>query len=145
MSVISEVEAVAGGAVSVATTAANPIWLYAKIGGVVVVGAALSYLGYRAVSFVEQAAQDHASVATLTSQVGELKGVNAANEVAFKAKLAKDTVVVVKTSKLQDDLTALRAQTATQRKGLRNGPSTSGYKPTPDDQRFLDGLRKQTH
>jgi hypothetical protein len=134
---------VIGGVVS----ASNPISAFGtalKVGAYIAGAALAAYCVYRLVSFVDQAAEDHAARATLTSQVSDLKAVNASNEAAFKVKLAENEIIVGKTNRLADELAALQSKVTATRENVRHGPSSSSYKPSPDDLSFLDGLHQST-
>jgi hypothetical protein len=138
---------VAGSVVGAAASASNPISSFGtalKVGTYIAGAALMGFMLWKLWSFIETAAADAAAVKTLTSQVSDLKSVNAANEAAFKAKLAERDIVVAKTNKLADDLAAAKATVEAQREELRHAPSTANYRATPADQQFLDGLRKPT-
>ena len=146
-SVASAVENAAEGAASsvvgTVVTSASPFgWV--KVGFYVAGAALAAYCVYRLVSFVDRAAEDHAARAVLTSQVSELKSVNAAAEAAFKARLAENEIIVARGNRLASDLATLQLKIAATRENVRHGPSTSSYKPTADDLNFLDGLRQPT-
>lgn len=139
----SAVSSVATGVIStVAGGLLGSPMAYLKMAGYAVIVAGLIYVGYRVVSYVEQAAADHAEVQVITAQRDT--AIRTANDNAA-AKAASDAQHDAAAASAVASLRSANDRTASLEsilETLRHAPKSVGCVPSAAARHALDGLRK---
>ena len=134
--VISQVEhtvaGAAGSVVGTAVSAANPLtavfgWL--KVAGYVAASALAAFLVWKVVSFVEQAAADHAAVQVVTAQLATATKANADNLAAANTAAAEHEAVIVAANAAAAAARTRAAQLAADLETRRHAPHPTICRP----------------